>query len=59
MHYYWCTDHNRVETDKDVCPANRVLGPYKSQAEAERALQRISEREARINDEDARWAGDN
>jgi hypothetical protein len=59
MHYYWCTDHNRVETDKEVCPGNRVLGPYKSRAEAEGALQRISERETRFNEEDARWSGDN
>jgi hypothetical protein len=42
-----------------VCPANRVLGPYKSDTEARGALQRISEREARIKEEDARWEGDN
>ena len=32
MSYYWCTDHNRVETDKDVCPANRVLNLLAAQA---------------------------
>ena len=59
MSYYWCTDHSRVETDKDVCPANRVLGPYKSDAEARGALQRIQQRETRLQEEDDRWSGGN
>lgn len=58
MNYYWCTDHNRVETDENVCPGNRVLGPYKSEAEARGAIERIRERERLQEEEDRRWNGD-
>jgi hypothetical protein len=58
MNYYWCTDHHRVETDDNVCPANRVLGPYKSEAEARGAVDRIREREERQQEEDRRWSGE-
>ncbi len=56
--YYWCTDHKRVETDADKCPAYSVLGPYDSAAKAEGAINRIKERNDRIDEEDARWSGD-
>lgn len=56
MNYYWCTEHDRVETDDDKCPGNRVLGPYRSRGEAQSAIQRIAEREARQSEEDARWS---
>jgi hypothetical protein len=27
--YYWCLRHNRVETDADVCPASKTMGPMR------------------------------
>ena len=56
--HFWCTRHHRVETDADVCPAGYVLGPYRSAADAEHALQRVQERNEAWDAEDARWAGE-
>ena len=56
--YFWCTRHHRVETGKNVCPAVHVLGPYQSAGDAENALQRVQERNAAWDAEDARWAGE-
>jgi hypothetical protein len=56
--YFWCTRHNRVETDADVCPAKYVLGPYASASAAENALQQVQERNQAWDAEDARWAGE-
>jgi hypothetical protein len=56
--YFWCLRHNRVETDENVCAERYRLGPYGSAAEAERALDRVAERNADWDAEDARWSGD-
>ena len=56
--YYWCLRHNRVETDANACAAMHRLGPYATEAEAERALERVADRNAEWDAEDARWAGD-
>ena len=56
--YYWCLRHNRVETDQDVCPASRTMGPYETRTEAEQALARVAERNEQLDGEDARWAGE-
>jgi hypothetical protein len=56
--FYWCLRHNRVETDRNVCPASRTMGPYRSPAEAEQALDRVARRNEQIDAEDARWTGD-
>jgi hypothetical protein len=56
--YFWCLRHHRVETDADACPAKYQLGPYASAAEAERALDRVRERNEAWDAEDARWAGE-
>jgi hypothetical protein len=56
-HYYWCLSHHRVETDADMCPATNRLGPYSSTTEAERALDRVQERNDTWDAEDARWEG--
>lgn len=56
--YYWCLRHNRVETDADACPAVHQLGPFPSAAEAERALDRVRERNEAWDAEDARWTGE-
>lgn len=58
VRYYWCLRHNRVETDANACAAVYRLGPYASAAEAERALERVAERNAEWDAEDARWAGE-
>jgi hypothetical protein len=56
--YFWCTRHNRVETETDVCPARHVLGPYASAAEATNALEKVRQRNEAWEAEDARWAGE-
>jgi hypothetical protein len=56
--YYWCLRHNRVETDENVCPASRTMGPYDTPSEAEQALKRVAERNEQLDAEDARWTGE-
>jgi hypothetical protein len=56
--YYWCLSHHRVETTANACPAVNRLGPYASQAEAERAMDRVRERNEAWDAEDARWEGE-
>ena len=34
--YYWCLRHNRVETDEDVCPASKTVGPMRPESERSR-----------------------
>jgi hypothetical protein len=56
--YYWCLAHQRVESDDNACPARNRLGPYDSPAEAERALDKVRERNEAWEAEDARWEGE-
>ncbi len=56
--YFWCLRHNRVETDSNACAERYRLGPYASAAQAERALDRVVERNAEWDAEDARWSGE-
>ena len=56
--FYWCLRHNRVETDRDLCPASMTMGPYKSPTEAEQALGRVAKRNEQLDAEDAQWTGD-
>lgn len=56
--YYWCLRHNRVESADDVCAERYRLGPYLTAVEAERALDRVAERNAAWDEEDARWLGE-
>lgn len=56
--YYWCLRHDRVETEANACAAVHRLGPYLSAAEAQRALERVAERNEKWDAEDARWAGE-
>jgi hypothetical protein len=55
--YFWCLHHHRVETEENVCPAVRRLGPYDTATAAENALTEVAERNARWDAEDARWEG--
>jgi hypothetical protein len=56
--YYWCLRHDRVETDANACPVVHRLGPFATAAEAEHALDRVRERNAEWDAEDARWTGE-
>jgi hypothetical protein len=56
--YYWCLSHRRVETDANACAAVNRLGPYATAAEAERALDRVRDRNEAWDAEDARWTGE-
>jgi hypothetical protein len=56
--YYWCLRHNRVETDDNVCPAVRTLGPFETAEDAEAALAKVAERNEQWDAEDARWRGE-
>jgi len=48
--YFFCLEHHTVETE-DGCRAADRLGPYASRDEAERALEKVQERnEAWDND---------
>ncbi len=51
--FWWCLNHNAVE-GQDGCAWKDRLGPYDSEAEAARALEKVKER----NDEwdnDPKW----
>jgi len=41
--YWWCLNHSAVETG-DGCAYKDRLGPYPSEAEAARALEKVKER---------------
>ena len=56
--YYWCLKHSRVESDANLCPSVERLGPYGTEAEAARALDRVAERNAAWDAEDERWNGE-
>lgn len=56
MSYYFCLKHHAVEGE-DGCRATDRLGPYDTEAEASRALEKVAERnEAWDNDPD--WNDD-
>jgi hypothetical protein len=52
--YFFCLKHHQVERRNQGCPAKDRLGPYPSEAEASRALEKVQERN-REWDEDPRW----
>jgi len=56
--YYWCLRHQRVESGDHVCPARHRLGPFPTVAEAERALEKVQQRNEAWEAENARWNGD-
>jgi hypothetical protein len=56
--FYWCLRHNRVETDRNVCPASMTMGPYRSPTEAELALDRVAKRNEQLDAEDTQWTGE-
>ena len=54
--YYYCLDHRAVEGE-DGCRAADRLGPYPSRQEAERALDKVQERNEAW-DNDPAWNDD-
>jgi hypothetical protein len=51
--WYYCLDHNAVE-GKEGCKPSQRLGPYDTEAEASRALEKVAERNAEW-DRDPNW----
>lgn len=54
MAFWWCTDHDAVETDEG-CRGEVRLGPYPTREAAARALQTVRERNERLDAEDEAW----
>lgn len=55
---YWCLRHQRIESGDGLCPVRYRLGPYRTRAEAEAALETARRRTEAWDDEDARWEGE-
>lgn len=53
MAYWYCITHHQVEGE-DGCPNKDRLGPYDSESEAARALEKAAERTEEW-DNDPRW----
>jgi len=56
MTYYFCLKHHTVE-EAEGCRANNRLGPYDTEAEASRALEKVEERNEAW-DHDPKWNDD-
>ena len=56
MAYWFCLNHHRVEP-QDGCAYKDRLGPYDTEEEAARALEKAAER-TKAWDEDPRWNDD-
>ncbi|MGH3366452.1 MAG: hypothetical protein ACRDOY_04555 [Nocardioidaceae bacterium] len=54
--WYYCLTHHRVEPEEGCRAADR-LGPYQSEAEASRALEKVEERNEAW-DNDPAWNDD-
>jgi len=52
--FWFCLKHHAVETTAERCNYADVLGPYGSYAEAERALDKVQERNEAW-DNDPKW----
>ncbi|MFS0884893.1 hypothetical protein [Aeromicrobium sp. 179-A 4D2 NHS] len=56
MSYFFCLKHHTVE-GQDGCRASDRLGPYETEAEAARALEKVEERNEAWDD-DPKWNDD-
>jgi hypothetical protein len=54
--FWYCLNHHQVEPE-DGCANSHRLGPYESEAEASRALEKVKERNEAW-DNDPRWNDD-
>ena len=55
--YWFCVKHHAVETPQGGCPHADRLGPYATEAEAARALEKVEQRNEEW-DTDPRWNDD-
>ena len=55
--FWYCMNHHRVEP-ADGCASSQRLGPYPSQEEASRALEKVQERNEEWDKDDAWGDGD-
>jgi len=56
--FYFNTRTNQVEELAEKSPSRDLLGPYRTRAEAERAVQSAHERTEKWDQEDREWEGD-
>ncbi len=54
MAYWFCVKHHAVESGPDICPPIDRLGPYDTEADAQRALEKAAERNESWDD-DPNW----
>lgn len=52
--WYYCLTHKTVE-DAASCHSFHRLGPYATREDAENALQKVAERNAKWDEEDREW----
>jgi hypothetical protein len=55
--FFFCLKHHTVET-RDGCAERHRLGPFATRAEAERALDKVAERNEAADASDRAWEGD-
>ena len=55
--FWYCLKHHRVEPSDSGCKAADRLGPYPTEAEAARALEKVKERNEEW-DNDPKWNDD-
>ncbi len=53
--FYWCVEHDRVESGDGRCPRRNLLGPYPDRASAARALDMVRRRNEIADAADKRW----
>jgi hypothetical protein len=53
--YWYCVKHRAVETGPGICPPIDRLGPFDSEADAQRALEKARERNEEW-DKDPNWS---
>ncbi len=53
--FYWCVEHDRVESGNERCPLRNLLGPYPDRAAAERALDTVRRRNEEADADERRW----
>ena len=55
MAFWFNLDTKSVETDETRGQGANVLGPYETQAEAARALEKVADNNDKWDDEDREW----
>ncbi|MBO0843110.1 MAG: hypothetical protein J2O46_07980 [Nocardioides sp.] len=53
--YWFCLTHHTVEPAQSGCANKDRLGPYPTEADAARALEKVKERNEKWDREDAEW----